>query len=155
MHWDHYRKPKTKCRGMEPRLDGYTHKTLLHLRLNQHFEKESRKTVKRQNIFEFDILLFLFAISRSYDHKLPSVGLSMLNMWTVQRCEKNKDDIKEHTKLNWEHPMSLQPYTKNYKQMKKSGNRRGGLIQGITCQLFLHCQIVNSRNIHTCSIIPI
>jgi hypothetical protein len=58
-----------------------------------------------------------------------------------------KDGINEQDKLDGEKSMRHQPYTNNYRQLKRPGNGRGGSPQGRTGQL------VNLENIHTISIV--
>lgn len=36
------------------------------------------------------------------------------------------EDTSEHAKLDWEMSPRPQPYTKNYRELSQSGNRRGG-----------------------------
>lgn len=64
------------------------------------------------------------------------------------RCVLYQDDTNEHAKLNGEKPTGLQPYTKNYRQLKETGSRsrRGSLPQGSAHQMVLHRQMVSPAN---------
>lgn len=48
-----------------------------------------------------------------------------------------------------EKTMRFQTYTKNYRQLRKSGRQRGGLPQGRKYQFVVQCQIVNPEYINT------
>ena len=61
--------------------------------------------------------------------------------------ELNKNDSNEHTKLDRQKPMRLQPYTICYGLLRKAGYGRGGLPQERTRQLVAHCQTVIPGNI--------
>lgn len=47
-----------------------------------------------------------------------------------------------------------QSYTRNYKQWRKGGSGKDGLLQGRVTQLVVQCQTVNPKNLHTSNIIP-
>lgn len=47
----------------------------------------------------------------------------------------------------------LQPYLKNYRELREDGNRRSGLYQGGPHLLVIQYQAVNPQNIYTGSFI--
>lgn len=63
----------------------------------------------------------------------------------------NKDDTNEHTKLNGEKPMRPQSYPKNYRQLRKTGSRKGGPPKERAHPFIIDCPApkVNPDNIHT------
>jgi hypothetical protein len=108
-------------RVMGPSPNKYTYKTFPHLRLEQHFGSGNRNII-RARISGVCCESVSHSNVRSYTHR---VSLAWLSAY-----ELNKDDNNDRTKLNGEKPITHQSYIQNCKQLKKSGNKGGGLPQG-------------------------
>lgn len=67
--------------------------------------------------------------------------------------EVNNNDTNDQVKLNWEKPTRSELYTKNFSQPGKAENRKGGLLQRRTHQLFVQCQMVSPENKYPSTII--
>lgn len=70
----------------------------------------------------------------------------------TSHCELNKDGTNEQAKKGMEKSINHQPYTKNYKHLKKEGNGRAGLPQERAHKLVDHCHTVNTKSIDTSNI---
>lgn len=53
--------------------------------------------------------------------------------------------VDQHAKLDKEQSLMPQPYTKNYRQLRKAGNRRDGLPKGRTHQLVVQYQMITLK----------
>lgn len=99
------------------------------------------KDFKSQRVEGLAVRLCLLSNIRRYVHKVSITSL--------YQHELNKYDMSEQDEVEGEKLTKLQPYTKNYRQVRKIGTN------GRTHQLVAQCQMVSHENIYTNNIIGI
>lgn len=131
-----YRQTSISCPSPTSSANGYSYKTLPHLRLRKHcrrgsgdrgicYEIVSPSTVRKNT-------------HKSYKHDFP-------------KHELNKDDTNRQGKVSWgESPGRPQPCTKGGRQLRKAEGKRNGFLQR-KAQSVIQYQKAGPENTHTSS----
>lgn len=131
-------------RSQEEGCDRYIYKMIPYLRLGEHCIRGGREIAAASTSGVY------FEIVSPYN--VRSYTCQSSPTWPP-KCEANKHDTNDHAKLDGEKPTRHQPYRKNYRQLGKSGSRRGYHPREKHNQLVTLFQTFSSENIHTSSII--